>query len=74
MGVSVLLRLFISSNEVCNTAYPFETDSHPEGILLNISSGPHAPQESLLSAVKTGEKKFGAFVKETLSTEGKTSF
>ena len=22
MGVSVLLRLFISSNEVCNTAYP----------------------------------------------------
>ena len=48
---------------------PFDADSHPEGILLNISSGLHAPQDvqqSLLSAVKTGEEKFGAFVKETL--------
>ena len=77
MGVSVLLRLFISSNEVCNTAYPFDAESNPEGILLNISTGLHAPQDvqqSLLSAVQTGEKKFVAFVKGTLSTEGKTSF
>ena len=60
-----------SSNEVCNTAYPFDAVSHPEEILLNISSGLHAPQDvqqSLLSAVKTGEKKFVTFVKETLST------
>ena len=73
MGVSVLLRLFISSNEACNTADPFDADSHLEGILLNISSRLHAPQgvqQSLLSAVETGEKKLVAFVKETLSTEG----
>ena len=60
-----------------NMTNPFDADSHPEGILLNISSGLHAPQDvqqSLLSAVKTGEKRFCAFVKETLSTEGKTSF
>lgn len=60
-----------------NMTNPFEVDSHPEGILLNISSGLHAPQEvqqSLLSAVEMGTRKFHCFVKESLSSEGKTSF
>lgn len=51
-----------------NMTNPFDADSHPEGNLLNSASGLHAPQDlqqSLLSVVETGEKKFGAFVKET---------
>ena len=58
----------------CN---PFEVNSRPEGILLNISSGIHALQEvqqSLLSAVEVGAKTFHCFVKESLSSEGKTRF
>ena len=76
MGVSVLLRLFINSNEVCNTAYPFHADSHPEGILLNISSGLHAPQDvqqSLLSAVKTGRRICGFCERNTINGR-ETSF
>ena len=54
----------------CNTAYPFDADSHPEGILLNISSGLHAPQDiqqSLLSAVKTGEGICGFGERNTIN-------
>ena len=42
-----------------NMTNPFEVVSHPEGILLNICSGLHAPQEvqqSLLSAVEVGTR------------------
>ena len=52
-------------------------DSYPVGILLNISSGLHAPQEvkqSLLLAVEAGIRKFHCFVKESQSSVKKTRF
>ena len=67
-----ILFLDIINNINNNTTNLFDADLHPEGILLNISSGLNAPQ-SPPSAVETGENKIGAFVKHTRSTEGKTS-
>ena len=41
MGVSVLLRLFISINEVCNTAYDLEQNF----IFKYATMGPMIPKE-----------------------------
>ena len=64
------LFLNIINNINYNTTNLFDADLHPEGILLNISLGLHAPQ-SLPSEVKSGEHKFGAFVKDTYQWKGK---
>ena len=45
MGVSVLLRLFISSNEVCNTAYAFSRIHEQNSIFKYTTMGPMIPKE-----------------------------
>ena len=52
--------LDIINNINNNTTNLFDVDLHPEGILLSISSGLHAPL-SLPSAVETGEKQVWCF-------------
>ena len=59
-----------------NMTNPFDVDSHPD-VLINISTGVHAApevQESLLSAVDTGQRQLEQFVKSTLSTDETRSF
>ena len=45
MGVSVLLRLFISSNEVCNTAYALYRIHEQNSIFKCIIMGPMIPKQ-----------------------------
>ena len=45
MGVSVLLRLFISSNEVCNTAYALWRIHEQNSIFKDSTIGPVIPKE-----------------------------
>lgn len=60
-----------------NMTNPFDVDSHPGGVLINIATGLHATKEvqkSLLTAVTTGKIKMEAFLKKSLSTDGDNSF
>ena len=45
MGVSVLLRHFTSSNEVCNTAYTLEHIQEQNSIFKYATIGPVIPKE-----------------------------
>ena len=45
MGVSVLLRLFVSSNEVCNTAYALYSIHEQNSIFKDSTMGPMIPKE-----------------------------
>ena len=45
MGVSVLLRLFISSNEVCNTTYALQHMHEQNFISKDFTMGPMIPKE-----------------------------
>ena len=45
MGASVLLRLFISSNEVCNTAYALQHIHEQNSIFKDSTMGPMIPKE-----------------------------
>ena len=45
MGVSVLLRLFISSNDVCNTAYALYRIHEQNSIFKCTTMGPMIPKE-----------------------------
>ncbi len=56
---------------------PFDVESHPDGTLVNISTGLHATpevQSSLLNVVKNGRIASEKFVKNCLSKEGNDSF
>ncbi|MES9879249.1 MAG: hypothetical protein ABW185_00005 [Sedimenticola sp.] len=67
----------MTSHVVNNMTNPFDVESHPEGVLINISTGLHSPpdvQASLLEAVDKGNDKFNDFVKATLSDTGSRSF
>ena len=46
MGFSVLLRLFISSNEVCNTAYALLHIHEQNSIFKDSTMGPMIPKET----------------------------
>ena len=55
---------------------PFNVNDHPD-VLMNISTGVHAPpeiQESLLNAVEMGQKEMEKFVESALSKGGIKSF
>ena len=45
MGVSVLLRLFISSNDVCNTAYDLQRLHEQNFIIKYTTIDPMIPKE-----------------------------
>ena len=45
MGGSVLLRLFISYNEVCNTAYALQRIHEQDSIFKDSTMGPMIPKE-----------------------------
>ena len=45
MGVSVLLRLFITSNEVCNTAFVLQRIHEQNSTIKYTSMGPMIPKE-----------------------------
>ena len=59
-----------------NMTNPFQVDDHPEGQLVNISSGVIATkdvQKSLSSVLDVGTIQMEEFVNESLSTDGNRS-